>query len=424
MKFRNSTCRIRRMIRSHFSKMLIGWGFLALALLGAGCSRQAEPSSQSRGPGGAPPVPVTTGIVARENIPVMLQAIGNVNPISIVSIKAQVNGQLQKVHFRDGQDVHKGDLLFSIDPRPFEASLRQAESQLGRDQALLKQYQANLERDLVQAKLANTQSKRYTELKVQGVVAAETAEQYQMSSEALAASVSADQAAIENAQAQIRADQAAVDSARLQLDYCTIYSPINGRTGTVDVREGNLVKANDIPILVVIHQLEPIYVSFAVPEKYLAEIKQQMSRGKLPVRAVIPGMESSPAEGSLSFVDNKVDETTGTVQLKATFDNSQRALWPGQFVNVNLQLSTLDKATVVDSQVVQTGQSGAYVYVVKPDHTVEIRPITVQSTAGSKSVISRGLNPGEQVVVDGQLRLVSGSRIESKNAPSSQEKGR
>lgn len=424
MKARNFINCIRRTVRYHFSKIVIGWGLLALALLGAGCSRKAEPAGQSRVPGGGAPVPVTTGIVAQESIPVLLQAIGNVDPISVVSIKAQVNGQLQKVHFRDGQEVHKGDLLFSIDPRPFEAALRQAESQLGRDQALLKQYQANLERDMVQARLANTQSKRYTELQAQGVVAAETAEQYQMSSEVLAASVNADQAAIENAQAAIRADQAAVDNARLQLNYCTISAPIDGRTGTVEVREGNLVKANDIPILVVIHQMEPIYVSFAVAEKYLAEVKQQMSRGKLPVRAVIPGMESSPAEGMLSFVDNKVDETTGTVQLKATFDNPKRTLWPGQFVNVNLQLSTLAQATVVDSQVVQTGQNGAYVYVVRPDHTVEIRPITVESTVGSKSVISRGLNPGEQVVVDGQLRLVSGSRIESKNAQSSQEKGR
>jgi membrane fusion protein, multidrug efflux system len=400
----------------HFriAKWLFGSGLLPIVLFCSSCNQKGDASVQPKSPGGAP-VPVTQGVVTQENVPVELQAIGNVDAYSVVSIKSQVNGPLQTVHFKEGQDVRQGDLLFSIDPRPFEAALRQVESQLGRDQASLQQAQANLEKNLAQMRLAETNTKRYQDLNNQGIVPRQTAEQYQTDQQALEASVQADRAAIDNAKAAIRADQANIDNARLQLSYCSIYSPITGRTGNLQVYPGNLVKANDVPILVVINQISPVYVSFSVPEKYLGNIKEELARGKLPVRAVSSGTEKQTAEGFLSFVDNKIDETTGTIQLKATFPNTDRRLWPGQFANVSLQLTTLTQAVVVPTQAVQTGQQGTYVYIVKSDKTAEIRNITIQQTAGTKTVVSKGVQPGETVVLDGQLRLAPGTRVESKN---------
>ncbi len=386
-------------------------------------------------------VPVTVAPVTQKDVPLQIRAIGNVEPYSVVSIKAMVAGELTKVGFKEGQDVKKGDLLFVIDPRSFEASLKQAEANLGRDKtqvqqaeanlakdiSQVKQAEANLARDLAQLRNAEEQAKRYAFLVEKNYVAKEQYDQIRTNAETLEETVRADRAAIENAQATLQADkasienakaavqasQAAVENARIQLGYCFIRSPLDGRTGSILVQQGNVVKANDIPILT-INQIIPIYASFSVPEQNLADIKKYGSAAKLKVTAILPHEEKRPEEGVLTFVDNAVDNTTGTIRLKATFENKDRRLWPGQFINVLLTLTTQRDAVVVPSQVVQTGQDGSYAFVVKPDSTVEMRPLVPERTLDGETVIAKGLTPGERVVTEGQLRLVPGTRVEEK----------
>ena len=359
------------------------WGSLtALTLLWA-CSGDASGKPNVKEPGLKPAVPVAVSTVAQKTVPVQLRAIGNVQAYSTVTVKAQVEGELHRVHFTEGQDMKKGDLLFTIDPRPFEARLKQAE--------------ANLAKDLVQVENARKEERRYAELFEQGYATQQQYDQIRTNTATL--------------EATVHADQAAVDNAKLQLAYCFLRSPIDGRTGNLLVHQGNLVKANDNDNpLVVINQLSPIYVAFSVPEQHLPDIQKYMAAGKLPVEALLPN-EEPLAQGELTFVDNAVNLATGTIQLKATFSNRDKALWPGQFVNVVLTLTTQPNAVVVPSQAVQTGQTGQYVFVVKPDLTVESRPIVSDRVVSAETVVKAGLTPGEKVVTDGQLRLVPGARV-------------
>ena len=388
-----------------------------------------------------PGVPVNVATVIQKDVPAQLRVIGKVEAYAGVFIRALVEGELWKVYFKEGQDVQKDNLLLSIDPRPFEAALRQAEANLERDQALVQQAEANLTRDLAQvtqaeanlaknlaqAKNAEEQAKRYAFLVEKGYVAKEQYDQVRTNSESLAATVQADKAAIENAQAALRADKAAlenagavvrgsraaVETARIQLGYCSIRAPISGRTGSLLVQQGNIIKANDVPI-VVINQVNPIYVTFALPEQNLPEIKKHMIAGVLKTEAVIPGDEKTPEQGILTFVDNAVDTATGTIKLKGIFENHERRLWPGQFVDVILTLTTRPNAVLVPSQAIQTGQEGPYVFVVKPDLTVESRPVAVDRSLDGLTVVAKGLQPGETVVTTGQLRLVAGGKVEIK----------
>lgn len=358
----------------------------ALALAGTlslfGCS-SGPPAAQ--GPATIPAVPVTVADVAQKSVPVVIRSIGNVEAFSTVAVKSQVEGQLQYVGFKEGQNVRLGNVLFRIDPRPFEVALQHAAANLARDQAQLKNAQA--------------QAERYARLYQDGIASKEQHDQVWTNFEAL--------------EAAVKADQAVVEEAKVQLGYCTIRSAIDGRTGSLLVHEGNIVKANETT-LVVINQLVPVDVSFSVPEQYLAEIKARMAAGPLRVEATIPEDEATPAEGRLKFVDNTVDRATGTIRLKATFANSDRRLWPGQFVNAALALSAKPHAVVVASHAVQTGQQGQYVYVVKQDQSVDFRPVFSTMTAGSDAVIEKGLQPGETVVTDGQLRLFPGAKVEIK----------
>jgi len=377
--------------------------------------------------------------VIQKDVPVQLRVIGKVEACSAVSIRALVEGELWKVYFKEGQEVQKDTLLLSIDARPFEAALRQAEANLERDQALVQQAEANLTRDLAQvtqaeanlaknlaqAKNAEEQTKRYAFLAEKGYVAKEQYDQVRTNTDSFAAMVQADKAAIENAQATLRADQAAlenakavvrgsraaVETARIQLGYCSIRAPISGRTGSLLVQQGNIIKANDVPI-VLINQITPIYVTFAIPEQNLPEIRRHMTAGALKVEAVIPGDEKSPEQGILTFVDNAVDTATGTIKLKGTFENREKRLWPGQFVDVILTLTTRPNAILVPSQAIENGQEGPYVFVVKPDLTVEHRPVAVDRALDGLTVVAKGLQPGETVVTTGQLRLVAGGKIE------------
>ena len=381
---------------------------LASALLFAGCSDNAAGKARVQ----APPVPVMVSDALEKTLPVQLTAVGNAQAYTSVGIKSQVNGQIMEVRFKEGQDVKKDDLLFVIDPRPFEAALRQAEAALGQRQAEVQQAQANLERDQAQLDNAKVQERRYRDLVDRELIAREQYDQLRTNWAALEATVAADRAAVENAKASTRAAQANVDSARLQVAYTAIRAPIDGRTGNLLVQNGNIVKANDDNPIVVINQVHPIYVSFSVPEQNLTEIKKYYrTAGVLHVIARLPRQQETLATGDLTFVNNAVDMTTAMIQLKATFANTDNALWPGQFLDVSLVL-TSQTAIVVPSQAIQPGQKGPYVFVVKPDLTVESRPVVLGTRLGAETVIEQGLRATECVVTDGQLRLVPGSKIE------------
>ena len=353
------------------------WGFCVFVW--AGCSaKKAETQVM-------PPdysAPVTTATATLATVPMQVHAIGNVEAYSTVSVKAQVAGRVEKAYFAEGQDVRKGDLLFTLDRRPFDTALQQAEANLAKDQAQLEN--------------AKAEADRYTKLFQEGIVSKEQYDSMRTNADALAASA--------------RADKAAIEKAEIDLSYCTIQAPISGRTGALLIHAGNLVKDNDAA-LVVLNQIHPIYVTFSVPEQHLSDIKRYRAEGPLSVEAIIPSQEQNPVKGLLTFVDNAVDSTTGTIKLKATFENPDNRLWPGQFVNVALTLTTQPNTVVVPSQAVQTGQVGQYVFVVKQDMTAEYRPVVAGSTIAGKTVIQKGLEAGETVVTDGQLRLAPGMKV-------------
>ncbi len=348
-----------------------------------------------------------------KTIPVQLTAVGNAMAYTSVGIKSQISGQLVEVRFKEGQDVRKGDLLFVIDPRPFEAALRQTEAALGQRQAEVRQAQAAVERDSAQLENARVQERRYRELVAKELIAREQYDTLNTNLTAMQATVEADRAQVENAKAALQAAQANVDNARLQLAYTTIHAPIDGRTGNLLVQNGNILKANDDNPIVVINQVHPIYVSFSVPEQHLAEIKKYRAAGSLQVVARPPRQKETLATGELTFVNNAVDTTTAMIQLKATFANENNVLWPGQFVDVAMVI-TSRTAIVVPSQAIQPGQQGPYVFVVKPDQTVESRLVTPGVRLGAETIVEKGLKPAERVVTDGQLRLVPGARIEAR----------
>ena len=353
--------------------------FLSVSLFTAACSGDKKPPPP-------PPVPVLVATVTEKTVPVELKVIGNVEAYSTVSIKSRLSGQLVQVNFKEGQDVKQGDLLFVIDPRPYEAALRQVEANLARDKALATKAQAD--------------AGRYAELIRKQFVSQQDYDQAKATAESLGATVNADQVAVQNA--------------KLNLSYCYIKAPISGRTGSLIAHQGNMIKDNADTAMVVINQIQPIYVSFAIPEQNLAAVRKYMAAEKVKVAAVIAGQENNPEMGVLSFIDNTVDKTTGTILCKATFTNESKRLWPGLFVNVVVQLSTQPNAILVSSQAVQTSQEGQIVFVVKPDLTVEIRPVEVGRPINGDVIITKGLKPGERVVTDGQLRLVPGAKVEIK----------
>ena len=413
--------------------------YLALLVFCFACSAETEGKQKKR-----TAAPVTIGSVIKKDVPVQIVTIGNVEPYSSVAIKSMVNGQLIKTAFKEGQDVRKGDLLFVVDPRPLEAALKQAEAILERDLSAVKQARANrvsneshlkhaeaiLAKDQIQAKTARVQAERYGVLAGKGNVSKDQYDQVQTNADALNATALADKAALEAARATLRASEAALEhtqaavrasraslqNAKVQLGYCYIHSPLNGRTGNLYVKEGNIVKANDA-VLVDINQVHPIYVAFSIPEQGLWKVRRQMALGELKVEAWIPGDLKQAEQGGLTFVDNAVNRTTGTIRLKGTFPNEENRLWPGQFVDVVVILDTQKDATVVPSQAVQTGQEGPYAFVVTPELTAEYRKLIVGRSLNGETVVTEGLTPGEKVVTDGYLRLVPGAKVEVKGGP-------
>ncbi len=356
---------------------------LLLAIGAALAIRHFTTSEAALQPARAPAVPATVAQVVARDVPVRIQAIGNVEPFTTVAIKARVDGQIIAVDFTEGAEVKKGQILFQIDPRPFEAQLQQAQANALRDQALLGH--------------ARDQERRNKELLEQKFISPDAYAQVKTNVETAAATVSADVAAME--------------SVKLQLEYCTIRSPLTGYAGSITIQKGNLVKANDTVSLVVINQVQPILVSFAVPEDRLNEIRRYQSDGELQVSASAADAGRPAVAGRLSFINNSTDIATGTINLKAEFPNADKALWPGQFINVTLTLTTQKNAIVVPSTAIQNGPNGQYVYVVAPDQTVQLRGVTVARGEGADTVIASGLAIGETVVTAGQLRLAPGVRI-------------
>jgi len=340
-------------------------------------------ANERKAPKGPPAIPVTVAPVRQEMVPFRLLAIGNVEAYATVSVKARVDGQIVEVGFKEGESVPRGRTLFHIDPRPYEATLRQAE--------------ANFLRDTAQKDQARSQEQRYKDLLEKNFVSKEAYAQIRTNAD--------------TAEAVAQGSRAALDNAKLNVEYCTIRSPIEGYAGKIQIQLGNLVRASDPLALVVINQVHPIYVNFSVPEQELLALRGYMSSGPLAVQALVPGSDKPAASGTLVFVDNAVDPSTGTIKLRAQFKNSENALWPGQFVNIKITLYDQKDALVVPSRSVQTGPTGQYVFVVKPDMTTELRKVTVARTEGDNAVIASGLQKGEQVVTQGQLRLGTGAKV-------------
>lgn len=395
--------------------------------------------------------PVSVATVTQKTVPIQLQAIGHVQAESTVSVTPQASGQITGIYFKKGQDVKKGQLLFTLDERSQSAAIQQAQGTLARDMAQVqqaratlnkdltqvRQAQANLAKDRAQAQFAQSQANRYGSLYKQGAVSQDQAQQYATNAQAAAATLQADREAIANAQAAanvdraaiknaegvVKADEGALKNVQVQLSYTKIYAPIDGRAGDILVNQGNVVQPNSANPLLMIYQIRPIQVAFSVPEVNLPLIQKYAKDNKLTVD-INANNNTPPIRGVLTFVNNAVDNTTGTIQLMGTFDNPQGQLWPGQYVNATLTLTTEPNAIVVPSQAVQNGPKGQFVFVVNPDDmTVKNVPVTVSSTINGLAVVPNGLQPGEQVVTDGQANLVDGNKVRIKTAAGAGEQG-
>ena len=390
----------------------------ASALIILICSCSPTPQAKSGGPA-FPPVPVIVGQATKESVPIQVQSVGNVEAFSTVEVKAQVAGPIVAVKFAEGAIVHQGDPLFEIDTRPFQQVLRQAEAAMIKDQAQLRVAEANLARSRAQLKNAKAESARFEQLSKEGISTREQEDQVRTTAEVAEHGASADEATLESIRATLESDRAAVEQAKLNLEYCDVRAPISGRAGNLLVHAGNLVKANGDTPMVVINQISPVFVAFGVPERYLSTISLQRVQNKLKVDATPDNNFAQAAHGSLAVIDNAVDPNTGTIHLKAIFDNKDGRLWPGQFVNLSLTLET-QTAILIRSEAVQVSQNGSFVYVVKSDQSVEPRPVVIGQTVRDRLIVEKGLVAGESVVTDGQSRLFPGAKVKSASTPAEQ----
>src|SRR5437870_7641351 len=405
-------------VSSRFHTWLYLLGLTAAVF--TGCTNKAAQQGFER-----PPAPVSVTEAVMQDVPNYIDAIGKTVAREVVSIQPQVSGRILKIHFTDGANVRKGDLLFTIDTRPFEANLRQAEANVAKDVAVKKQAEANLAKDVAQSKYGEVQAKRYRTLVEQGVVSREQYDQIQSNAESLKATVEADRAAIHSADESIKVDQAVVDNAKLELSYCYIRSPIDGRAGQRLVDIGNVVSpggsgtgsagssTNATPAgnsLLIIERLDPIYADFTISQNDLANVQQQMRAGTLKTEVRLPDA-TDPIAGQLTFLDSAVQNTTGQVNLRATVPNSDHRFWPGRFVNIRLVLSTIHGAVLVPSTAPQMSAKGSYVYVVKQDSTAEQRPVTLGQRQGDLIVVEKGVEPGERVVTNGQIGVTPGGKV-------------
>ncbi len=386
--------------------------YCAITILAAAqiaCNSGGPSAAGGRGRGGFPAIPVTVATAEQRDVPVEVRQIGAVEAVSVIAVKAQIGGELTKVLFKEGEDIRNGQQLFEIDPRPYQQAIDQAEAAIVKDEALIAQAQANLARDTVQAANAKEQAERYAALAKDGLISRDQNSTYQTTFNTQNEALRADDAAINSAKATLNVDKAALETAKLNLSYCFIKSPIDGRAGALLVQAGNLVKANDTTALVNINQMQPVDVSFSVPEQMLGEIRAFGREHPLAVTAVIS--PDHHINGTLNFIDNSVDNTTGTIKLKAEFPNADRSLWPGQFVNVVMTLRTLRGVTVIPSEAVQSGQQGQFVFIVKPNGTVVNKVVQLGQETDKRIVVESGVSPGDTVVTDGQMRLIPGAPV-------------
>jgi multidrug efflux system membrane fusion protein len=401
--------------QSWFSNLGLACSLAAILL--TGCVNKAQQGFER------PPAPVSVSTAVAQDVPTYLDAIGKTVAREVVSIQPQVSGRILKIHFTDGANVRKGDLLFTIDPRPFEANIKQAEANLSRDTALKKQAEANMARDVAQAKWGEVQVRRYKDLMDHGVAPREQYEQLKASLDSLNATVDADRAAVRSADEAIKVDAAAIESAKVQLSYCYIRSPIDGRAGQRLVDVGNVVNpggsgggggnsgnsgSSNGNSLLVIQRLDPIYADFTISQNNLAAVQQQMRAGSLRAEVHLPETSDEPVWGELTFLDNAVQNTTGTVNLRATIPNNGLRFWPGRFVNIRLVLNTIHQAVLVPASAPQMSANGSFVYVVKQDSTAEQRPVSLGQRQGDLIVVEKGVSAGERVVVNGQLGVTPG----------------
>jgi multidrug efflux system membrane fusion protein len=398
---------------------VIGIGLAAVLL--AGCVNKAQQNFER------PPSPVQVAVSVSQDVPTYLDAIGKTVAREVVSIQPQVSGRITKIHFTDGANVRKGDLLFTIDTRPFEANLRQAQANLSRDGALKKQAEANLAREIAAAKWGLAQVERYRTLVEQGIVSREQYEEFRANYDALRANVEAARATVRSADETIKVDAAAVESVKVQLSYCYIRSPIDGRAGQRLVDIGNVVNpggsnssnsseggsGNGAPssTLLVIERLDPIYADFTISQNNLTAVQQQMREGRLKTEVRLPDSGDEPVVGQLTFLDNAVQDATGQVNLRATIPNVGHQFWPGRFVNIRLVLSTIHGAVLVPASAPQISANGSFIYVIKQDSTAEQRQVSLGQRQGDLIVVEKGVEPGERVVINGQLGVTPGGKV-------------
>ena len=389
--------------------LIAGWSL-------AGCVNKAQQNFER------PPAPVTVASAVSQDVSSYLDALGKIVARETVAIQPQVSGRIMKIHFTDGANVRRGQLLFTIDPRPFEANLRQAQANLSRDAALKKQAEANLAREVAREKWGRTQVERYRTLVEQGVVPSEQYQQLRADYDTLKANTEAARAAVRSADETLKVNNAAIETAKVQLSYCYIHSPIDGRAGQRLADVGNVVNpggsgggdsTTGIPsnALLIIERLDPIYADFTISQNNLTAVQQQMRAGTLKAEVRLPDTVNDPILGQLTFVDNAVQNETGQVTLRATLPNPGHRFWPGRFVNVRLVLSTVQSAVLVPASAPQMSANGSYVYVVKPDATAEQRPVSLGQRQGDLIVVEQGVQAGEQVVTDGQLGVTPGGKV-------------
>jgi multidrug efflux system membrane fusion protein len=382
----------------------------------AGCVNKAQQNFER------PPAPVTVAAAVSQDVSNYLDSLGKIVARETVAIQPQVSGRIMQIHFSDGSNVKRGQLLFTVDPRPFEANLKQAQANLSRDAALKKQAEANLAREVAREKWGLTQVERYRTLVEQGVVASEQYQQLRADYDTLKANTEAARAQVRSADETIKVDNAAIETARVQLSYCYIHSPIDGRAGQRLVDVGNVVNpgggtggdsnsTTPSNALLVIERLNPIYADFTVSQNHLSAVQQQMRAGSLRAEVRLPDTNDDAVFGQLTFVDNAVQNETGQVTLRATLPNPDHRFWPGRFVNVRLVLSTVQSAVLVPASAPQTSANGSYVYVVKPDSTAEQRPVSLGQRQGDLIVVEKGVAAGEQIVTDGQLGVTPGGKV-------------
>ena len=405
-------CGLARARRAALSLMIVTMPLIA------GCRGQAQ-SEFDR-----PPASVSAVAAITQDVPIYLDAIGRTTAREVVQIQPQVSGRIVSIHFTDGADVKKGALLFTIDPRPFEANLQEARANLAKDRAAKTQAEANLAKDVAQAKFGEAQSRRYETLVEQAVVSREQYEQQKANADTLNATVDADRAAVRSAAEAIKVDEAAIESAQVQLSYCYIHSPIDGRAGQRLVDIGNVVNPGNFgnaTSLLVIQRLAPIYADFTISQDDISAVQRNMAQNTLRTEVRLPDDPDNPVIGELTFLDNSVQNATGAVNLRATIPNDDRRFWPGRFVNVRLVLSTLHGAVLVPSTAPQMSAKGPFVFVVKEDSTAEQRPVTVGQSQGELVVIENGVAPGDRVITNGQLGVTPGGKVnvEPEGAPSS-----